>query len=133
MLLAAVLAAALLAVVPAARADGGGGGDDRVELRREARCSASSRATLRVRAEDGRISVEVEIEARRKRAPWAVMLLHERRVVFAGRLRASASRGSLKLRRSVDDWFGPDAVVVRATGSAGESCRLSLIVPEEGP
>lgn len=127
------LAATLLAVVPTARADEGGGGEDRVELRRDVPCSASSRVRLRVRAEDGTIAVRVEVETRRSRMPWAVVLLHERRIVVTGRLRTSASSGSLELRRSVDDWFGPDAVVVRATGPAGESCRASVIVPAESP
>lgn len=136
LLLAGALAAAVLTAAPAARADGdsgGNGGEDRVELQREVRCSASSRARLRLRAEEGRISVRVEVSTRRHRAPWGVVLLHERRIVFTGRMRTSASSGSLELRRSVDDWFGPDAVVVRATGPAGESCRVSVIVPAAAP
>lgn len=133
---AAALAAAFLAAAPVARADGGNGsngGENRVELRRDVRCSAASRARLRLRAEDGRISVRVDVETHRNRAAWAVVLLHERRIVFTGRLRTSAASGSFELRRAVDDWFGPDVVVVRATGPTGESCRVSLIVPGEGP
>jgi hypothetical protein len=128
MLVGAALAAALLAAAPAARADGGDGKDGRVELRRDAACSASSRAKLRLRAEDGRIRVELEVDTPRAGTSWAVVLLHERRLVFRGRLRTSAPSGSLELRRVVDDWFGPDAVVARATGPAGETCRVAATV-----
>jgi len=124
----ATLAATLLAVAPIARADDGDGGSDRVELRRTGLCSMSSRARLRVRAEDGRIRVELEIDTSRNGGAWTVIVLHERRIAFRGTLRTEAPSGSFELRRTVDDWFGPDAIVARATGPGGESCRLSVVV-----
>jgi hypothetical protein len=124
----AVLLAAFLAIAPVARSDGGDGKDARVELRREVACSAASRAKLRVRAEDGRIRVELEVDTRVNGTSWAVVLLHERRIAFRGRFRTSAPSGSFELRRVVDDWFGPDAVVARATGPGGETCRVSVTV-----
>ena len=131
-LLAALLAVAV-AVAPVARADGGDGKDGRIELGREVACSASSRVKLRVRAEDGRIRAELEVDTLRNGTSWAVVLLHERRIVFRGRLRTSAPSGSFELRRVVDDWFGPDAVVARATGPGGETCRVSVTVEDGGP
>ena len=129
----AALAVALLAVTPVARADDGGGKEGRAELRRQVTCSAASRAELRVRAEDGTIRAELEVDARRNGASWTVVLLHERRIVFRGRLRTSRPSGSFELRRVVDDWFGPDAVVARATGPGGETCRMSVTVEHRGP
>ena len=124
----AALLIALLAVVPVARADDGDGTEGRVELRREVVCSASSRVKLRVRAEDGRIRLELEIDTRRNAASWTVVLLHERRIVLRGSRRTLPPSGSFEIRRVVDDWFGPDAVVARATGPAGETCRVSVTV-----
>jgi hypothetical protein len=122
------LAAGSLAVAPSGRADDGPGKDDRVEVRREGRCSAASRWKLRLRAEDGRIRVEFEVDTRRNGASWAVVLLHERRLVSSVRLRTEPPSGSLELRRSVGDWFGTDAIVARATGPSLETCRAAVMI-----
>jgi hypothetical protein len=124
----AALLGAFLAVAPVARADDGDGKEGRVELRREVACSASSRVKLRARAEDGRIRLELEVDTRRNAASWTVVLLHERRIVFRSSRRTLPPSGSFEVRRVVDDWFGPDAVVARATGPAGETCRVSVTV-----
>ena len=83
---------------------------------------------LRVRAEEGSIRVELEVETGRNRAAWSVVILHERRLVFRGALRTAPPSGSFELRRVVADWFGPDAIVARATGPAGETCRITVVV-----
>lgn len=129
-LVVVALVAALLGVVPAARADDGGGDgkNDRVELRRTGPCSASSRWKLRLRAEDGRIRMELEVDTMRNGATWAVIVLHERRIVFRGKLRTAPPSGSFALRRDVDDWFGTDTVVARATGPGAEACRVSVTI-----
>lgn len=111
------MVAAALATPVAASADEGD------EVRRSGTCTASSEVTLRLRADDGRIRVELELEEVRRGSRWAVVLLHERRIVFRGTLRASGD--SLELRRSVPDWFGSDTVAARATGSRRETCRVS--------
>lgn len=127
-LLGAALTAALLVVAPLARADEGKGKSDRVELRQNGVCSMSSRVELRVRAEEGSLRVQLEVDTSRNGAPWAVVLLHERRIVFRGTFRTAAPSGSFELRRTVVDWFGPDAIVARATGPRGESCRAAVVV-----
>ena len=112
--LAAVVAALALPVAAAA--------DD--DVRRTGSCTRSSEIELELRADDGAIRVELEIETGRRRARWRVILLHERRTVFRGFVR-TRSNGSLELRRSVPDWFGTDTVVVRASGPRAETCRVS--------
>jgi hypothetical protein len=102
---------------PAASADDG----ERVDVR--GTCSAGSRSRLRVEAEDGRISVEFRVDARR-RGGWTLVLLHERRLAYRGTLRGR----SVELRRTVPDWFGSDTLTVRATSKAGETCRASATV-----
>jgi hypothetical protein len=78
--------------------------------------------------EDDSIRVELELDTKRRGSSWSVVLLHERRIVFRDALRTGSSSGSLKLRRTVPDWFGSDNVVARATGPRGESCRVSATI-----
>jgi hypothetical protein len=115
-----------LALPLAASADDGD--DDRREVRRAAVCTGSSEAELRLRAEDGEIEVRFEIDARGTRSTWTVVLLHERRIAFRGKLSKRGRSGGLELRRVVDDWFGKDEFVVRAAGPRAEACRVSAVV-----
>jgi hypothetical protein len=98
--------------------------DPRDEVRRGGTCSRSSDVELRLRGDDGRIRVELEIETGRRGARWRVIVLHERRTAFRGEIR-TRNDGSLELRRSVPDWFGTDTVVVRASGPRAETCRVT--------
>lgn len=118
-LLALATLCAALALPLAARADDGP--DD---VRRTGACSRSSEVKLRLRSADDVIRVEIEIETRQRGSRWAVILLHERRTAFRGKLRTDGD-GSIELRRSVPNWFGVDSFVVRATGPRSESCRVS--------
>jgi hypothetical protein len=115
--------AALALPVPAGAGPGGARDDD---VRREGTCTGRSETSLRLRADDGRIEVELEIEASRPGSRWSVILLHERRIVFRGALRARDD--SVRLRKTVPDWFGSDTVVARATGPRREACRVSATV-----
>jgi hypothetical protein len=114
-LLALVLAALALPVAAPA--------DDGDEVRRAGTCTRSSEVTLQLEAEDGMIRVELELDEVPRGSRWAVVVLHERRLVLRKALRARGD--SLELRRSVPDWFGPDTIAARATGPRAESCRAS--------
>jgi hypothetical protein len=122
LLVVVVAALAPAAVAPAATSSEG---DD---VRVTGKCSGASSATMRLRADDGWIRVEVRVDTRAARATWRVLLLHERRIAYRGSRRTSAGSGALRLRRSVVDWFGSDAIVVRATGPRGETCRASATI-----
>jgi hypothetical protein len=123
----AILAATALALVAlpvAATADDGDGRDD---VRRAGWCTGDGEVTLRLRADDETIRVELEIERGRRGARWTVILLHERRIVFRAALR-SRNDGSLRVRRELPDWPGSDNVTARASEPLGESCRVSATV-----
>ena len=82
--------------------------------------------TIRLRPDDDAIRVELEIRTRRKGSAWNVILLHERRTAFRGVIR---SRGdTVRLRRTIANWFGRDSIVVRASGPRLETCRVSAAV-----
>ncbi len=98
-------------------------GDDR-EVRRAGTCTGSSSADLRVRSDDGEIRVRFEVETKRRGSTWTVIVLHERRIAYRG-TRRTRSNGELEVQRTMPDWFGPDSIVVRATGPRTEICRAA--------
>lgn len=130
--LLAVTALALLGA-PTAFADGGSGSSGSVgsglslEQRVETTgsCTKAASARLRLRAKEGRIRVELEVDSSRSGVVWRVVVLHERNVVFQGSARTTAPSGSFELRRSVQDWWGTEQITARATSRAGEVCRAS--------
>jgi membrane protein implicated in regulation of membrane protease activity len=115
----AVIAAAL--ALPAA-ASGSRADDDEVRVR--GTCSPGRVAELRVRADDGKLRVELRVDSRRRGETWTVLLLHERRIAARVKV-ATRSGGSLRVRRLLPDLFGTDTVVARATGPGGATCRVS--------
>jgi hypothetical protein len=130
-LVPALFAAALVAVAIPTRAaadDGASRGDVRVTRS----CTAKSRAELRVRArEHDELRVDLELRTSRRGAPWMVVIVHERQLVFRGSLRTSQGSGTLSVRRTIQDWFGEDALSVRATGPGGETCGASATIRDD--
>lgn len=122
LLLALAVAGALCVSSPAAADEGDGS-----EVRKAGSCTGSSRSSLRVRSKDDALEVEFEIDARRS-GTWNVILLHERRIVFRGPLRARGTSSSVRLRRTLADWYGRDAISVRASGPRAETCRVSAFL-----
>ena len=86
--------------------------------------AAAVRAELRLKADHGAIRVEFEVESRRARERWRVVLVHERRVVWRGRAR-TRDGGSFRIRRSIPDFDGVDEVSVRASGPRGNTCQAT--------
>jgi len=125
-LVGAIAIAAVALPLPAGALGAGLGDDD--DVRVVGSCSRSSEATMRLRADDGEIRVELRIDTGRARATWQVVLLHERRIDYRGSLRTTSSSRTLRLRRTVADWFGTDTIVARATGPRGETCRASATI-----
>ncbi|MDQ3874637.1 MAG: hypothetical protein M3322_03660 [Actinomycetota bacterium] len=118
----AAIAAAAACSVPAAWA-----GDDRDEVRVRGACTGRSEAQLRLRTDDGRIRVEFELENGGPSTRWKIVVLHERRTAWRGSVRTGRRR-SLRLRRTVADWFGTETVAVRASSRGGETCRASATI-----
>jgi hypothetical protein len=121
LLLAAVAACAALSLPAVATAD-----DDK-DVRKAGTCTASSRINIRLRADGDEIRIDLEIRTQRRNTAWSVILLRERRTVFKGVIRSGDSR-TAKLRREIDDWYGRDSIVVRASGPRLETCRVSATV-----
>lgn len=124
-LVLAVASCLALAVPALAAADDG----ERKDVRKAGSCTGASRATLRLTADDDEIRVELRIEQKTKaRSSWRVIVLHERRIAFRGTVRTRSGSRSLRVRRTVANWFGRDTIVVRASGPGAETCRASASV-----
>lgn len=122
LVLAAVATCAALSLPAVASADEGD------EVRKAAACTGSSRVEIRLRADDGKIRLELEIEARKPSVAWSVILLRERRIAFRGTVRARSGSREAKLRRTFEDWFGRDSFVIRASGPQAETCHVTAAV-----
>jgi hypothetical protein len=121
------LAVALLVAAAPAPASGDGDGDRR-EARVSGTCGRGAKSELRLRSRDGTISVRFDVERRRARERWVVVLVHERRVAWRATLRTRSS-GSFRVERSLDDLDGPDQVTARASGPRGITCEASATLP----
>ncbi|MGZ6695860.1 MAG: hypothetical protein ACXVFL_09465 [Solirubrobacteraceae bacterium] len=124
----AVLVAAICAIAPAAAAarDGGGG---RPEVRVAGACGHGATSQLRLRARDGAIELEFEVDERRAGRLWRVVVVHEHRVAWRGRARTRGPSGSFSLERRLGDYTGSDQVMARAVGPGGITCQATATLP----
>ena len=118
------VALALLALA-AADAAAGTAREGREEVRVAGRCGVGATAELKLKADDGRLELEFEVDLGRAGVRWRVALVHERRVVWKGYATTSGSSGSFEVRRRLPDLPGADTASARAWGPGGISCRAA--------
>jgi hypothetical protein len=97
------------------------------EVRVGGTCGKGATSELRLRAKDGAIQVRFEVDSHRADERWQVVLVHERRVVWRGRVR-TRSGGSFRVRRSVPDFAGADQVGARASRPRGNTCAATAVL-----
>ncbi|MDX6658653.1 MAG: hypothetical protein QOH62_3446 [Solirubrobacteraceae bacterium] len=122
-----VLALALTAPSPEASARGGGGGAG--EVRVAGTCGKGATSKLRLRARDGGIRVQFEVDHSRAGGAWRVVLVQDRRVVWRGRARTRGVGDSFEIQRRLRDLPGADQVTARASGPGGLTCAASATLP----
>jgi hypothetical protein len=118
-----LLTLALGAPVPALASHG----DDK-DVRVTGTCGRGATSKLRLRAKDGAIRVEFAVDSNRAGQRWRVVLVHERRVVWRGRVRTRSGSGSFRLRRLIPDFGGADQVAARASGPRGNTCQATALL-----
>jgi hypothetical protein len=99
------------------------------DARATATCGHGARAELRIRADNGSISIEFTLRRRRAGESWRLVVAHERRVAWRGTVRTRGSSGSGRVRHSVRDLDGPDQVTTRAAGPHGLTCVATASLP----
>jgi hypothetical protein len=99
------------------------GNDDRDEVRVAGTCGGSARSELELKARDGGIEAEFEVDHARRGSLWRLTLSQEGRVIWRGSVRARS--GSFSVERRLRNLAGADRVSVRASGPRGVSCRAT--------
>lgn len=108
---------------PAASASHGGGDG----VVRTGMCSASSDWKLKVKADDGRLEIEYEVDSNRIGQTWRVQLTDNGRTIFTGTRKTVGPSGSFEARVLTANRPGKDTIAARATNPAtGEICRGAL-------
>ena len=97
-------------------------------VRSSGTCGSGAAAELRLDEHENEIRVEFRVRSRRTREHWRVTLVHERRVVWRGKLRTRSDR-SFRVRRSMADYEGADEVSARASGPNGNTCQATATLP----
>src|SRR5689334_3788427 len=88
-------------------------------------CGGGARSRLAVWAErEHLIGATYELTGARPGGEWQVVLVHEGRVAWRGLARADA-RGTVHVKRRLDDYPGADRIAVRAHGPDGATCGAS--------
>ena len=102
--------------------DGGG------EVRVDGVCGSGATSKLRLKSSDNRIELRFEVDHRRARVVWRVVIVQERRIAWKGPVRTTRPDGSFEVRRTLQDLPGADAVTARALGPHGLVCRAAAIL-----
>jgi hypothetical protein len=123
------LATGLLAVVLVGAGSGAAraqGGDDH-ERRVIGSCSAATDWKLKVKQDDGRLEVELEIDANRVGQRWGVTMSDGQHRFFAGSRVTQGRSGSFEVERLVTNRGGADHIrAVAHNDRTGERCSAAL-------
>ena len=127
-LLVALALLALAAIGPGSALAKGGDGD-RPEVRVAGVCGKGATSKLKLKADDGRIEAEFEVDHNRAGTRWRVVFVQERRVVYRGRARTNTRSGSWSIEEHLADLPGSDQIMARAVGPRGLTCQATAVLP----
>lgn len=114
------LAAVGAAAGPAAASGGSGGAG----VRAAGPCSAASDWTLKAKADNGRLQVELEVDSNRVGQRWSWRLSDNGAQVARGMSTTTAPSGSFSVARGIPNTAGKDVISFTARQAAtGETCR----------
>jgi hypothetical protein len=89
-------------------------------------CTKASTSKLKVKADDGRLATEFEVDQNRNGVKWKVTLRRNGKVAAKGSRRTKAPSGSFSFERRLANGAGKDRISARATSPSGEVCTASL-------
>ena len=90
-------------------------------------CSGRSDWKLKVKADDGGLEVELEVDQNVVGDTWSVRIAQDGERIFAGRRTTKAPSGSFEVQRMTSGNGGTDHFVARARNrSTDEVCRGTL-------
>ena len=89
-------------------------------------CTKSATSKLKVKADNGKLETEFEVDQNRSGVKWHVTLRRNGKVASKGTARTHAPSGSFSFERRLANGAGKDRVSARATSPSGEVCTASL-------
>ena len=111
---------AVLATVVAAPSAGAKGR----EVVKRGGCSGAATWNLKVKADDGRLETEFEVDQNRNGRRWRVTLFHNGARVATAIKTTTAPSGSFEFRRLVRNAAGTDRITAKAVALGnGQTCR----------
>ena len=130
----AILAAVLVAFASTAAASGGSddppgddhGGKVTSTIAKSGTCSAASHSKLKVKADDGRIETEFEVDQNRVGKRWRATFKRNGSTVFRSIRTTQAPSGSFEARRLLAGGAGTRIVATAKSLSSGETCRAAI-------
>jgi len=130
----AVLAAVLVAFASTAAASGGSddprgddhGGNVTRTHAKSGTCSAASQSKLKVKADNGRLETEFEVDQNRVGKRWSVTIKRNGSNVFHSIRTTQAPSGSFEVRRLLAGGAGSRIVATAKSLSSGETCRAAI-------
>ena len=117
---------ALAATATPALAKGG----DKNEVRRAGSCGHGATSKIKLKADDGRIEAEFEVDRNRSGERWRVRFSRDGRVVARAHPRTHGRSGSFSVERRFSDPSGADRITARGTGPSGLTCTATATLPE---
>jgi len=129
-----VLTAVLVAFASTAAASGGSddprgddhGGNVTRSHAKSGTCSAASQSKLKVKADNGRLETEFEVDQNRVGKRWSVTLKRNGSTVFHSIRTTQAPSGSFEVRRLLAGGAGSRIVATAKSLSSGETCRAAI-------
>jgi hypothetical protein len=102
-------------------------GDDDHERRVTGSCSAATDWKLKVKKDDGRLEVELEIDANRSGQRWAVNMSDNGHRFFTGSRVTGGRSGSFEIERKIVNRRGADRITAVARNPrSGERCAVAM-------
>jgi hypothetical protein len=107
---------------------GGGTGGGSRATRVAGTCTDGSTAKLKVKPDDGRLELELEVDQNRAGVTWAVRVRRDGALAIRRNAKTHAPSGSFSVERKIANPTGRDTIAARATSPSGEVCTASLTV-----
>ena len=121
--------AALLALASASPA-AAKGGHDRNEVRKAGSCGSGATSKLKLKADDGRIEAEFEVDRNRSGERWRVTFARAGRVLVRTHARTAGRSGSFSVERRLRNLDGADRITARGVGPSGLTCTATATLAE---
>lgn len=113
-------ATAVAALVPAAALAKGG---DKLVF--AGTCSGASTSELKLKTDDGRIELELEVDQNVRRVPWHVTITQNGAPLVSTTARTGGRSGSFTVKRRPRDLSGVDTFAATATSPSSETCSAT--------